>query len=257
MRVSRRVLRIRRERQRRISDLMLVAGALVLLTPLLLCRIYASATEPPPPTPEPDNPVMLADPGERPEESDPVDPAGAEAGGAGAAEPSAPSGGDAGGSQEPPDGEPDEAPPTEAAQTGAGYRIQIPAAGVDYTVYSGVDTASLDRGPGHYEQTPHPGEAGNAAIAGHRTDRGRASFFYNLHQLEEGDPIRIVYPDRTLTFTVKRVFITTPYDLSVLAPTPYPSLTLTTCDPPGTDQNRLIVKARLQETAATQPARDG
>lgn len=130
---------------------------------------------------------------------------------------------------------------------GAGYRIRIPGIGVDAAVQGGIEDAQLARGPGHYVQTPRPGEAGNAAIAGHRTVRGRPSFFHDIDKLKAGDTILVQYPGQTYTFTVERVFITDPYDLSVLDPTPYPSLTLTTCDPPGTDENRLIVRARLTD----------
>jgi len=130
------------------------------------------------------------------------------------------------------------------------YHISIPRLGVTYPVGEGVDNPVLDQGPGHYPQTVLPGEAGNAALAGHRTMRGRPSFFYDLDALEPGDLLHVLYPDRSLTFVVERVFITHPYDLSVIAPTDYPALTLTTCDPPGSDEMRLIVQARLQSPLA-------
>lgn len=125
------------------------------------------------------------------------------------------------------------------------YTIELPTIGARFTVSAGIDNAALSRGPGQYPQTPLPGLAGNAAIAGHRTLGGRPSFFFALNRLKPGDPIRVTYPAQVLTFAVERVFVVGPYELSVLAPTPEPVLTLTTCDPPGTDRNRLIVRARL------------
>lgn len=131
------------------------------------------------------------------------------------------------------------------AGSGASYQISIPRIGVHYIVGEGVDNPVLDLGPGHYPQTALPGEKGNAALAGHRTIRGRPAYFYDLDQLEAGDEIHITYADRTLTFEVERVFLTSPYDLSVLSPTEHAALTLTTCDPPGSDEMRLIVQSRL------------
>ena len=129
------------------------------------------------------------------------------------------------------------------------YQISIPRFNVSYLVGEGVDNTVLDQGPGHYPQTVLPGEVGNAALAGHRTIRGRPAFFYRLNELEPGDVLQIHYEDRSLTFVVERVFLTDPYDLSVIAPTDYPALTLTTCDPPGSDEMRLIVQSRLQSSA--------
>lgn len=131
------------------------------------------------------------------------------------------------------------------------YQVEIPRIGVKYLVGEGIDNPVLAKGPGHYPQTVLPGELGNAAIAGHRTIRGRPAFFYAINELEEGDEIKIGYGDRLLTFAVERSFLTSPYDLSVLDPTPYPSLTLTTCDPPGSDEKRLIVHARLVSVTNT------
>ncbi|HYG57272.1 MAG TPA: class E sortase, partial [Symbiobacteriaceae bacterium] len=139
--------------------------------------------------------------------------------------------------------EPPGAPTPATPEPDPEYLIEIPKLGVRYVVMPTIENDDLARGPGHYPGTGLPGQPGNAAIAGHRTVKGIASYFYNLHLLAPGDTIIVRYPDSTLTFTVERVFITGAYDLTVLAPTPYPALTLTTCDPPGTDEHRLIVQA--------------
>lgn len=127
------------------------------------------------------------------------------------------------------------------------FRLELPTLGAAFMVLPGIENADLARGPGHYPRTPAPGTEGNAAIAGHRTFGGQPSFFYHLDRLREGDTIRVTYPDRTLTYTVERIWITDPFDVGVLDPVGYPALTLTTCDPPGTEDNRLIVRARLVE----------
>src|SRR5580698_7675771 len=63
--------------------------------------------------------------------------------------------------------------------------IAIPKLGVDDVVVQGYGESQLQGGPGHYPSTSLPGQAGNAAIAGHRTTF--AAPFYNLNQLDPGD----------------------------------------------------------------------
>ncbi|MFM9036707.1 MAG: sortase, partial [Actinomycetota bacterium] len=67
--------------------------------------------------------------------------------------------------------------------------IEIPVIGVKKFVVAGVQPSDLKKGPGHYPNTPLPGELGNSAIAGHRTTYGEP--FRNLDKLSIGDEIRI------------------------------------------------------------------
>lgn len=245
-----------------LGNLLLLIGALLVLLPAARWlrdeidhrRQMAEALPP--------SPVMLARPGEPgadgsepsgPPGAGPADGSGDDAG-EGAGEGAG--GGSGGGARDGAGAEPFSDPATGGTTRdwppAPLYHIAIPRLGVSYAVNEGVDNPVLDLGPGHYPQTVLPGEVGNAAMAGHRTRFGRPSFFYDLDALEPGDLLHIEYPDRSLTFVVERVFITDPYDLSVIAPTDYPSLTLTTCDPPGTDEMRLIVQARLQSPLAAE-----
>jgi sortase A len=68
-------------------------------------------------------------------------------------------------------------------------RIRIPAIGVDKIVVEGVQLSDLKRGPGHYPESPLPGNPGNAAIAGHRTTYGAP--FNRLDELKPGDDILV------------------------------------------------------------------
>jgi len=139
---------------------------------------------------------------------------------------------------------------------GALTRLVIPKMGacdschIDVIVVEGISGNALRAGAGHYEQTPLPGERGNVAIAGHRTGFGEP--FRHLDALRQGDLIRLETPIGTYTYQVIGPFeghgnpwITNSNDLSVLAPTIDAELTLTTCDPPHTSKNRLIVRAKL------------
>lgn len=121
--------------------------------------------------------------------------------------------------------------------------ITIPQIDVEAVVVEDVTLEDLRRGPGHYPQTAWPGEPGNVGIAGHRTTYG--AWFRHLDELEPGDAIYLQGEGRTYHYRVEKVWATDPHDWSVVEPTPYPALTLTTCHPPYDDTQRLVVRAAL------------
>lgn len=132
---------------------------------------------------------------------------------------------------------------------GAIDHLVIPAIHVDKYVVEGTNEEDLRKGPGHYTGTPYPGQDGNVAIAGHRTTYGAP--FFELNALKPGDKIEITdLNDRTWVYLVSRPpFVVNPDDVAVLDPTPFPQLTLTTCNPRFSATSRLVVNARLQGQA--------
>jgi sortase A len=124
-------------------------------------------------------------------------------------------------------------------------RIQIPKIDVDVVVVEGTTASALRAGAGHYPDTPLPCEAGNVAIAGHRTTYGRP--FHNVDLLEPGDEIILQTPIGECTYEVaKAPFPVAPSDYHVVANTPdAANLTLTTCHPKGSARQRLVVQARM------------
>ncbi|MGD0312041.1 MAG: class E sortase [Acidimicrobiales bacterium] len=126
--------------------------------------------------------------------------------------------------------------------------LVIPRIAVDQVVVEGTGSAQLAVGPGHYAATPLPGQPGNAGIAGHRTTHGRP--FYDLNDLVTGDPITVTTLQGTFRYLVVRTEVVAPTDLTVLAPSAVPELTLTTCTPRYSAAQRLVVVARLVSTAA-------
>lgn len=138
-------------------------------------------------------------------------------------------------------------------------RIVIPSLGVKAVVVEGTSAAALRAGAGHYPSTPLPGEQGNVAIAGHRTTYGKP--FNRIDELGIGKKIFLETPLATYTYRVVAhpadavspcpngaCWITTPTDWSVVAPTPRPSLTLTSCHPKGSAAQRIILRAELVKT---------
>ena len=132
-------------------------------------------------------------------------------------------------------------------------RIKIPAIGVDTVVVEGTSASALRAGAGHYPSTPLPCEAGNVAIAGHRTTYGKP--FSQLDRLKSGDVIILETPVGSCTYEVSvepRVIL--PTDLSVVAnDLTKQMLTLTTCHPKGSAARRLYIQATMTKGTG-QPA---
>ena len=144
------------------------------------------------------------------------------------------------------------APPSTSPTPSGGTPIailSIPEIGLNTVVIQGAGTLPLERGPGHYPLTPMPGQAGNVAIAGHRTTWGRP--FYNLDRLRTGSKITLASPQGSFTYEVRKIFVVDPNDGSVLEPTVRPSLTLTTCNPRFSASTRLVARAVMVGSSLT------
>jgi sortase A len=122
-------------------------------------------------------------------------------------------------------------------------RLEIPAIGVEEYVVEGTDTANLRKGPGHYPETPLPGERGTAAIAGHRTTYGAP--FRDINKLRRRNMIGIDLPYGRYVYRVERTKIVDDSDFSVLRRVRHDRLVLTACHPLYSAAQRVAVFARL------------
>jgi sortase A len=121
-------------------------------------------------------------------------------------------------------------------------KLEIPAIGVSEYVVEGTDTGSLRKGPGHYPETPLPGDPGTTAIAGHRTTYGAP--FRDIGELKRGERIILDMPDGRFVYRVERTKIVDDSDLSVLDDVGYKRLVLSACHPLYSAAQRVIVFAR-------------
>jgi sortase A len=129
--------------------------------------------------------------------------------------------------------------------------IQIPAIGVDQYVVEGTADSDLSKGPGHYIGTAMPGQAGNVAIAGHRTTNGAP--FNGLGHLVPGDRIILttVY-GQSFTYVVSGApQAVSPSDVGVLNYFGDNRVTLTTCNPEFSSTQRLVVVGKLNQPGAS------
>lgn len=156
----------------------------------------------------------------------------------------------------PPTTTPAQTAPASLAPPGVGEVIgsfTIPAIGrtTPYYAVEGDGIDQLKRGAAHYPGTPLPGQAGNAAVAGHRTTYGAP--LHDVDDLVAGDQIFWTTPQGEFTYEVTEVKIVGPRDVSVIQPqnaTPEDPvgddmLTLTACHPKFSAAQRIIVHAKL------------
>lgn len=127
-------------------------------------------------------------------------------------------------------------------------RIEIPDIGVDKIVVEGVSRDDLKKGPGHYPDTPFPGQEGNAAIAGHRTTYGAP--FHRIDELEVDDEITVTTLQGRFTYRVTAQEIVSPSDIEVIDDKGDDRLTLTSCHPKYSARQRIIVSALLVDDPA-------
>lgn len=125
--------------------------------------------------------------------------------------------------------------------------LRCPKLGVEAPVFDGTSELVLNRGIGRIAGTSRPGEPGNVGIAGHRD-----GFFRALKDIAVGDRVTLETGGGVATYVVDAIRIVDPTDVSVLEPTPVPTITLVTCYPfyfIGDAPQRFIIRCSLKDQA--------
>ena len=108
-------------------------------------------------------------------------------------------------------------------------RLRLPAHGIDLIVLDGVSGRTLAFGPGHLSNTPLPGRAGVAVIAGHRD-----THFRFLRDVQPGDEILVEAPGRPRArFRVRERSVVDARTAVLAGPDDARELVLVTCYPFG------------------------
>jgi sortase A len=137
-------------------------------------------------------------------------------------------------------------------------RLEIPRMGLNRIVVEGATAGDLTKGPGHFPETPLPGQLGNAAIAGHRTTH--LAPFFDIDKLQPGDEIIVTTLNGRYVYHVTGSEVVAPEDYALVIPTTdvtKATLTLVSCTPRYTARNRIVVHAELvadQSDALTVPS---
>jgi len=138
-------------------------------------------------------------------------------------------------------------------------RIEIPAIDLDIVVVEGTDTASLQRGPGHFtpsddedtqrqgDGSAFPGQGESVGVAGHRTTYKAP--FRRTNELEPGDEITLEMPYATFAYEVQKIDIVDPTEIGVVRNVGYERLVLSACHPLYSAAQRIITFAKLKEVS--------
>lgn len=149
---------------------------------------------------------------------------------------------------------------------GGGYLLVIPRIGLrvvihelEPEVFSGRNTPRLRRyGLGQVPYTPElrngsPGAEGTAVIAGHRTSSGAP--LRQIHLLEPGNIIFVRKAGTEQQWVVDDSVIVPPSAIDVIRSRPGTRiLAILACNPPFSDEERLVVTAGLRSETADVPA---
>lgn len=133
-------------------------------------------------------------------------------------------------------------------------RITIPDIGSDFFIVEGVELKWLEDGPGHFPETPLPGQPGNSAIAGHRVTY--LAPFNRIDELAPGAQIVVQTLQGTFYYEVlpqagpegeppKGHYIINPYQREILDDKGDNRITLMACHPKYSARQRIVVEARL------------
>lgn len=121
--------------------------------------------------------------------------------------------------------------------------LRIPSLALEVPIFASTSEINLNRGAGHIEGTAALDAPGNVGIAAHRD-----GFFRKLKDAKAGQTVFLDMRTRTVRYRIVDIRIVNPSDVSVLAATVAPSITLVTCYPfyfVGPAPQRFIVRAEI------------
>jgi sortase A len=124
-------------------------------------------------------------------------------------------------------------------------RIQIGDIDVDAPVVQGDGPEQLKKGVGQTIGTPNPGQNGNIVLSAHNDVYGE--IFRDLDRLVPGNEITLFTSQKSYRYVIKDIQTVDPTFVEVMANTQEPVVTLISCYPYMVDNQRIIVRAVLQD----------
>jgi sortase A len=123
-------------------------------------------------------------------------------------------------------------------------RLQIPALHIDAPVVQGDGWEQLKKGVGQHIGSADPGDDGNVVLSAHNDIFGE--IFRELDRLKRGDQIILFTNQRAYNYIVVDTEVVEPTHVEVMDATNQPTVTLISCYPYLVDDQRIVIKARLQ-----------
>jgi len=124
-------------------------------------------------------------------------------------------------------------------------RLQIPAIKVDAPIVQGDGWEQLKKGVGQHIGSANPGQSNNVVLTAHNDVFGE--IFRELDQLKPGDQVIVHTGQRAYTYLVTSSDVVEPTRVEVMGSTSQPVVTLISCYPYLVDNQRIIIRAQLQE----------
>ena len=127
--------------------------------------------------------------------------------------------------------------------------LNIDTANIAGRVSEGTTSHAMLEGFWHFPTSVYPGQKGNSVVIGHRFQYlpPAKNTFFNLDKVKIGDNIKINQDEGTYTYIVTDIQIVEPNDVSILQKTDDYRLTLITCTPLWTSEQRLVITAKLDK----------
>ena len=128
-------------------------------------------------------------------------------------------------------------------------KMFIDSISVEGDIFQGKDAHTMDKGFWHFPASVYPGQKGNSVIISHRYLHvpPAKDTFYNLDKVRKGDNILIQQDGGTYNYIVSQVKVVAKNDISVIQDTTDYQITLITCTPLWTSNQRLVVIGKLDK----------
>ncbi len=126
-------------------------------------------------------------------------------------------------------------------------KLKINSAEIYGKIVDGDDANAMERGFWHYPLSSTPGYRGNTVIIGHRflNIPPRTDTLFNLDKVRVGDQIVVEQEFNSYSYTVINTFVVDRNDVSVLENTNDYRITIITCTPLWSSEQRLIVVGKM------------
>jgi sortase A len=127
--------------------------------------------------------------------------------------------------------------------------LTISSIEVEGKIYEGIESTTMDKGFWHFPTSQLPGQKGNVVVMGHRYANlpPKKDTFFNLDKVKVGDRIEIIEQDRQYTYIVTETKVVEKNDVSILSDFSDYRITLVTCTPLWTDNQRLVIVGKLDK----------
>jgi LPXTG-site transpeptidase (sortase) family protein len=126
-------------------------------------------------------------------------------------------------------------------------RLIIPSMQLDTEIFEGSSLSTLNKGVWHRPISSTPEKGGNTVIAGHRfTYTNPKGIFYYLNKVQLGDKIGVWWHGTRYLYEVSTIEVVPPTEISIEDNTSGARLTLYTCTPLWSPNQRLVIIATLE-----------